>query len=74
MGAYNYGLGNRDMAWAGYNALKRDSSGLSFSGVDTTSMRWGRFCQWAKGQGGSSAWKKSARPTWFATGSNWPAR
>ena len=51
MGAYNYGLGNRDMAWAGYNALKRDSSGRSFSGLDTTAMRWGRFCAWAKGQG-----------------------
>jgi len=51
MGAYNYGLGNRDMAWAGYNALKRDNSGRSFSGLDTTSMRWGRFCEWAKGQG-----------------------
>ena len=50
MGAYNYGLGNRDMAWAGYNALKRDSSGRSFSGIDTTAMRWGRFCEWAKGQ------------------------
>lgn len=51
MGAYNYGLGNRDMAWAGYNALKRNASGRSFSGIDTTSMRWGRFCDWAKGQG-----------------------
>ena len=51
MGAYNYGLGNRDMAWAGYNALKRGGSGRSFSGIDTTSMRWGRFCEWAKGQG-----------------------
>jgi hypothetical protein len=51
MGAYNYGLGNRDMAWAGYNALKRDNSGRSFSGLATTSMRWGRFCAWAKGQG-----------------------
>jgi len=51
MGAYNYGLGNRDMAWAGYNALKRNASGRSFSGLDTTSMRWGRFCEWAKGQG-----------------------
>ena len=51
MGAYNYGLGNRDMAWAGYNALKRNASGRSFSGIDTTSMRWGRFCAWAKGQG-----------------------
>ena len=51
MGAYNYGLGNRDMAWAGYNALKRNASGRSFSGLDTTSMRWGRFCAWAKGQG-----------------------
>ena len=51
MGAYNYGLGNRDMAWAGYNALKRNASGRSFSGIDTTSMRWGRFCEWAKGQG-----------------------
>jgi hypothetical protein len=51
MGAYNYGLGNRDMAWAGYNALKRDSSGRSFSGLDTTAMRWGRFCEWAKGMG-----------------------
>ena len=51
MGAYNYGLGNRDMAWAGYNALKRNALGRSFSGLDTTSMRWGRFCEWAKGQG-----------------------
>lgn len=51
MGAYNYGLGNRDMARAGYNALKRDGPGRSFSGVDTTAMRWGRFCEWAKGQG-----------------------
>ena len=51
MGAYNYGLGNRDMAWAGYNALKRGGSGRSFSGIDTTSMRWGLFCEWAKGQG-----------------------
>ena len=51
MGAYNYGLGNRDMAWAGYNALKRNASGRSFSGLATTSMRWGRFCEWAKGQG-----------------------
>jgi phosphohistidine swiveling domain-containing protein len=39
------------MAWAGYNALKRNASGRSFSGLDTTSMRWGRFCAWAKGQG-----------------------
>jgi len=39
------------MAWAGYNALKRGGSGRSFSGIDTTSMRWGRFCEWAKGQG-----------------------
>jgi len=51
MGAYNYGLGNRDMAWAGYNALKREGLGRSFSGLDTTSMRWGRFCEWAKDQG-----------------------
>ena len=51
MGAYNYGLGNRDMARAGYNALKRDSPGRSFSGLATTAMRWGRFCAWAKGQG-----------------------
>lgn len=51
MGAYNYGLGNRNMAWAGHNALKRDNSGRSFSGIDTTAMRWGRFCAWAKGQG-----------------------
>ena len=51
MGAYNYGLGNRDMAWAGYNALKRNASGRSFSGIDTTNRRWGRFCEWAKDQG-----------------------
>jgi len=51
MGAYNYGLGNRDMAWAGYNALKHNASGRSFSGIDTTALRWGRFCEWAKGQG-----------------------
>ena len=35
MGAYNYSLGNKDMARAGHNALLRDNSGRSFSGIDT---------------------------------------
>lgn len=51
MGAYNYGLGNKDMARAGRNALLRDKSMQSFSSLDTLSRRWGRFCEWAKGQG-----------------------
>jgi hypothetical protein len=51
MGAYNYGLGNRDMARAGYNALQRDRSGRSFSGLATTALRWGRFCARARGRG-----------------------
>lgn len=50
MAAYNYGLGNKDMARAGHNAL-RDRSGLSFASVATLSARWGAFCAWAKGQG-----------------------
>jgi hypothetical protein len=50
MGAYNYGLGNKDMARAGHNAL-RDRSGLSFASVATLSARWDAFCAWAKGQG-----------------------
>jgi len=51
MGAYNYGLGNKDMARAGHNALLRNHAGRSFSSIDTLSRRWGRFCEWAKGQG-----------------------
>jgi len=50
MGAYNYGLGNKDMARAGHNAL-RDRSGLSFSSVATLAKRWDGFCAWAKAQG-----------------------
>ena len=50
MGAYNYGLGNKDMARAGYNAL-RDKSGLSFSSIATLANRWDGFCTWAKAQG-----------------------
>ena len=49
-GRYNYGLGNKDMARAGHNAL-RERSGLSFSSVATLSARWGEFCAWARGQG-----------------------
>ena len=51
MGAYNYGLGNKDMARAGRNALSRSGAVLSFEGIDALSMRWGRFCSWAGGQG-----------------------
>ena len=51
MGAYNYGLGNKDMARAGHNALLRDNAGRSFSSIDTLSRRWGQFCEWARGQG-----------------------
>lgn len=50
MGAYNYGLGNKDMARAGRNALLREG-GRSFSSADTLSRRWGRFCEWARGRG-----------------------
>jgi len=50
MGTRNFGLGSRDMAWAGDIALKT-RSGLSFSAVATVSERWGEFCAWAKGQG-----------------------
>lgn len=50
MGAYNYGLGNKDMARAGHNAL-RDRSGLSFSSVATLAKRWNGFCAWAKAEG-----------------------
>ncbi|MDD5035551.1 MAG: integrase domain-containing protein [Methylococcaceae bacterium] len=51
MGAYNYGLGNKDMTRAGHNALLRNHAGRSFSGIDTTSRRWKQFCVWAKAQG-----------------------
>jgi hypothetical protein len=51
MGAYNYGLGNKDMARAGHNALLRENSGRSFSGLDTVSRRWQQFCEWANGKG-----------------------
>jgi len=50
VGAYNYGLGNKDMARAGYNAL-RDKSGLSFSSIATLAKRWEGFCAWTKPQG-----------------------
>jgi len=50
VGAYNYGLGNKDMARAGYNAL-RDRSGLSFSSIATLAKRWEGFCAWIKAQG-----------------------
>lgn len=50
MGTRNFGLGSRDMAWAGKIALKTQS-GLSFSGIATVSERWGQFCKWAEGQG-----------------------
>ena len=50
MGKRNFGLGSRDMAWAGKIALKTQS-GLSFSGIATVSERWGQFCAWAEGQG-----------------------
>ena len=50
MGTRNFGLGSRDMAWAGKIALKTQS-GLSFSGIATVSERWGQFCKWAQGQG-----------------------
>ena len=50
MGSRNYGLGSRDMAWAGDIALK-NLSGLSFSGIATLSERWGEFCKWAKNEG-----------------------
>jgi hypothetical protein len=49
VGAYNYGLGNKDMARAGYNAL-RDRSGLSFSSIATLAKRWDGFCAWAKAE------------------------
>jgi hypothetical protein len=51
MAVYNYGLGNKDMARAGHNALLRDNAGRSFSSIDTLSRRWGQFCEWARGQG-----------------------
>jgi hypothetical protein len=50
VGAYNYGLGNKDMARAGYNAL-RDRSCLSFSSIATLAKRWDGFCAWAKAEG-----------------------
>jgi len=50
MGTRNFGMGSRDMAWAGDIALKT-KSGLSFSGIATVSERWGEFCKWAQVEG-----------------------
>ena len=50
MGTRNFGMGSRDMAWAGDIALKT-KSGLSFSGISTISERWGEFCKWAQVEG-----------------------
>jgi hypothetical protein len=50
MGTRNFGMGSRDMAWAGDIALKT-KSGLSFSGIATVSERWGDFCKWAQAEG-----------------------
>ena len=50
MGTRNFGMGRRDMAWAGDIALKT-KSGLSFSGISTVSERWGEFCKWAQVEG-----------------------
>ena len=50
MGTRNFGMGSRDMAWAGDMALKTQS-GLSFSGIATVSERWGEFCKWAQVEG-----------------------
>jgi hypothetical protein len=50
MGTRNFGMGSRDMEWAGDIALKTQS-GLSFSGIATVSERWGEFCKWAQVEG-----------------------
>jgi integrase len=47
MAIRNYGLGNRDMARAGHNAL-RSRSQLSFSSIATIHDRWTQFCRWAQ--------------------------
>ncbi|MDE3022419.1 MAG: integrase domain-containing protein [Pseudomonadota bacterium] len=45
----NFGLGSRNMDYAGLLALKKEM--LSFSSVTTESSRWGQFVKWLKPQG-----------------------
>ena len=63
MGAYNYGLGNRDMAWAGYNALKREWLGPVVFRPRHDRHALGAVLRMGQGRWESSAWKKSPRTT-----------
>lgn len=48
----NFGLGQRDMAKAGYVALRNSaqSGAVSFSTVSTNSERWNKFSEWARSE------------------------
>lgn len=45
----NFGLGSRDMEFAGALALKKEMQ--SFSSIATMAERWGQFAKWAKAIG-----------------------
>lgn len=49
----NFGLGQRDMAKAGYAALRNSArmGAVSFSTLATNSERWSKFSKWARVQG-----------------------
>lgn len=47
--ARNYGLGSRDMGYAGLNALKEQYA--SFGTISTMHQRWCNFCEYMKQQG-----------------------
>lgn len=72
MGTRNFGLGSRDMAWAGKIALKTQS-GLSFSGIATVSERWGQFCKGRKAKA-SRKWSPSPEKPSSVTERGWPTR
>ena len=44
--ARNFGLGSRDMGYAGLNALREGMQ--SFSSIATMADRWGQFASWAR--------------------------